>query len=131
MFQFRDDHETLHQQVTHKVLLKQLDELLNREGGSPKEISKRQFVKAILGGGCKNRRIERDHGLSLDMSSQTRWRPCLQEMADGTWNCQILEQHSIGNRDEERKLVGPHNHPTREEALECAEQRIPQQCVTA
>ena len=37
-------------EVTHKILLKHFDGWLNREGGSPKEISKRQFVKAILDG---------------------------------------------------------------------------------
>lgn len=38
-------------EVTHKVLLKRFDEWLNRLGGTPKEISKRQFVKRVLEGG--------------------------------------------------------------------------------
>ena len=37
-------------EVTHKVLLKQFDDWLKRPGGSPKEISKREFVKRILEG---------------------------------------------------------------------------------
>lgn len=40
-------------EVNHKVLLKDFEQWLKRHGGTPREISQRQFLQRILDGGTR------------------------------------------------------------------------------
>jgi hypothetical protein len=58
------------------------------------------------------------------LRSDIKWRPCVQESGDRTWNCQIAEEVLMDSGLVLRKIVGQHGHVTREEASLCAESKI-------